>query len=1239
APSPPLPDHQVTDAPSPRYDDITVCKLEYDTDYHGNDIKATDRDSVYDCTKDCQNTPGCKLFTWFNNQCWLKHTEGPKSGAATRVSCVFATQAPTPVTPSPSIDVKPADATDVPSPRYDDITVCKLEYDTDYYGNDIKATDRDSVYDCTADCQNTPGCKLFSWYNNQCWLKHSEGPKSNSPTRISCVFATQAPTPVTAAPSPRYDDITVCKLEYDTDYHGNDIKATDRNSVYDCTADCQNTPGCKLFTWFNNQCWLKSVEGPKSSAATRISCVFPVSATAAPAPAPCHTDAPATSGKTRRPLPSPCDKGELTTTVAPSPRYDDITVCKLEYDTDYYGNDIKATDRDSVYDCTKDCQDTPGCKLFSWYNNQCWLKHSEGPKSTSPTRVSCVFSTQAPTPVTAPPSPRYDDITVCKLEYDTDYHGNDIKATDRDSVYDCTKDCQNTPGCKLFTWFNNQCWLKHTEGPKSGAATRVSCVFATQAPTPVTPSPLIDVKPADATDVPSPRYDDITVCKLEYDTDYFGNDIKATDRDSVYDCTADCQNTPGCKLFSWFDNKCFLKHTEGPKSSSPTRVSCVFATQAPTPVTAAPSPRYDDITVCKLEYDTDYHGNDIKATDRDSVYDCTKDCENTPGCKLFTWFNNQCWLKNTEGLKSTAATRISCVFPVQATTAPAPAPCHLVTPATSKTRRPLPTPCDKSELTTTVAPSPRYDDITVCKLEYDTDYYGNDIKATDRDSVYDCTKDCQETPGCKLFSWFNNQCWLKHSEGPKSDSPTRISCVFATQAPTPATAAPSPRYDDITVCKLEYNTDYHGNDIKATDRNSVYDCTKDCQETPGCKLFTWYNNQCWLKHTEGPKSGADTRISCVFATQAPSPVTASPRYDDITVCKLEYDTDYYGNDIKATDRDSVYDCTKDCQETPGCKLFSWYNNQCWLKHSEGPKSDSPTRISCVFATQAPTPVTSPPSPRYDDITVCKLEYDTDYFGNDIKATDRDSVYDCTADCQNTPGCKLFSWYNNQCWLKHSEGPKSDSPTRISCVFATQAPTPVTHAPAPPPCHLAPPANFTESKTKRVVISHAPPTPTYDITVCKLEYNTDYYGNDIKATDRDSVYDCTRDCQETPGCKLFSWYNNQCWLKHSEGPKSDSPTRISCVFATQAPTPVTSPPSPRYDDITVCKLEYDTDYFGNDIKATDRDSVYDCTADCQNTPGCKLFSWFDNKCFLKHTEGPKSSSPTRVSCVFATQAPT
>ncbi|EQC38104.1 hypothetical protein SDRG_04534 [Saprolegnia diclina VS20] len=214
-------------------------------------------------------------------------------------------------------------------------TCAPMEANVDFWGNDVGRTARSSADDCCADCKNTPGCRLFVWNVHEggtCWLKSKMGAKTYFPGAKASVI----------------NDITVpsqCPaVEEHVDYWGNDVGRTARASASDCCADCEATPGCRLFVWNGHEggtCWLKSEQGAKGF-------YF----------------------------------GAVSATLSP------VSDCNVvEDNVDYWGNDIGRTARATADNCCDDCKNTPGCQLYVWNDHEggtCWLKNKKGAKTFSP---------------------------------------------------------------------------------------------------------------------------------------------------------------------------------------------------------------------------------------------------------------------------------------------------------------------------------------------------------------------------------------------------------------------------------------------------------------------------------------------------------------------------------------------------------------------------------------------------------------------------------------------------------------------------------------------------------------------------------------------------------------------------------------------------------------------------------------------------------------------------------------
>ncbi|KAF0699001.1 hypothetical protein As57867_010361, partial [Aphanomyces stellatus] len=129
---------------------------------------------------------------------------------------------------------------------------------------------------------------------------------------------TPAPTPVPARQCSRLDDI---------DYDGYDLDQSFQEDPTDCCADCQATPGCKLYNWFDGVCYLKSRKGRSSYLGGSVSgVVLPSSSKPTPSPTPSPTPKPTpsptpkpTPSATPEPTPSPTPKSTPSPTPKPTP--------------------------------------------------------------------------------------------------------------------------------------------------------------------------------------------------------------------------------------------------------------------------------------------------------------------------------------------------------------------------------------------------------------------------------------------------------------------------------------------------------------------------------------------------------------------------------------------------------------------------------------------------------------------------------------------------------------------------------------------------------------------------------------------------------------------------------------------------------------------------------------------------------------------------------------------------------
>ncbi|RHY39759.1 hypothetical protein DYB30_008929 [Aphanomyces astaci] len=193
----------------------------------GEEVKKVSQSTAGNCCDECRNTPNCNAFTFTQDNggtCWLKAED--KS-----VKWVYK---------------KGYKSAQVLKPN-NDLTACgTLEEDVDYDGPIITFTNQAKAESCCADCENTPGCKLFVWFGGTCTLKSDKGDR----VIVNGAKAGSLPTSSACAP-----------MELNVNYVGHDIGYTSQTSADACCGDCQAKSGCNLFVWFGGTCTLKSAMG------------------------------------------------------------------------------------------------------------------------------------------------------------------------------------------------------------------------------------------------------------------------------------------------------------------------------------------------------------------------------------------------------------------------------------------------------------------------------------------------------------------------------------------------------------------------------------------------------------------------------------------------------------------------------------------------------------------------------------------------------------------------------------------------------------------------------------------------------------------------------------------------------------------------------------------------------------------------------------------------------------------
>ncbi|KAF0775537.1 hypothetical protein AaE_000763, partial [Aphanomyces astaci] len=89
---------------------------------------------------------------------------------------------------------------------------------------------------------------------------------------------------------------------------------------------------------------------------------------------------------------------------------------------------------------------------------------------------------------------------------------------------------------------------------------------------------------------------------------------------------------------------------------------------------------------------------------------------------------------------------------------------------------------------------------------------------------------------------------------------------------------------------------------------------------------------------------------------------------------------------------------------------------------------------------------------------------------------------------------------------------------------------------------------------RILFVVAVTTTSAQANTCSAIPNVDFEGNDISTTDRANPGKCCGDCQATPGCTAFNWYDGVCFLKSAQGASLSLPGGVSGVVLKATPAP-------------------------------------------------------------------------------------
>jgi len=226
---------------------------------------------------------------------------------------------------------------------------------------------------------------------------------------------------------------------------------------------------------------------------------------------------------------------------------------------------------------------------------------------------------------------------------------------------------------------------------------------------------------------------------------------------------------------------------------------------------------------------------------------------------------------------------------------------------------------------------------------------------------------------------------------------------------------------------LQFGTDCYGpdeyyssnvSDISSSNNvNFPEDCQGLCQQSLGCKYFSWSNDGvCWLKRSNDGL------------------VTKTGFYTGPKDCNYEMDIDFSGNDIQSFATNSPEECQNRCQLLPKCNVFTWvvYNTgYCYLKTSDAGYTYSPGYISG----------------QKDSCYSSNVDYYHNDVDGDTGGTAMATPEECQSKCQGVEKCDFFTWANEgyeipsiggKCWLKTSDAGRVSKAGHFSgpknCVF-------------------------------------------------------------------------------------------------------------------------------------------------------------------------------------------------------------
>lgn len=267
--------------------------------------------------------------------------------------------------------------------------------------------------------------------------------------------------------------------------------------------------------------------------------------------------------------------------------------------------------------------------------------------------------------------------------------------------------------------------------------------------------------------------------------------------------------------------------------------------------------------------------------------------------------------------------------------------------------------------------------------------------------------------------------------------------------------------------------------------------------------------------------------------------------------------DFYGDDLRQVSGVSSPDqCCTQCRSTKGCKAYTFVKPTCYLKTGKGTPR---TKVGAVSAWNGPSD--PDPNPNPDPSQCSKPEVGVDYYGDDLAQQQYYGVplEACCTKCGTTPGCKAYTYVpsNRACYLKKGTGERRSTPGLVSGTLL--------HPVVVPPgggdkcttplwgrCGSAgsatccPPGSYCQPWDVRVY--QCIPTPTQ----CQRQYpNVDFYGEDLNVFYGLKPSQCCAKCATTPGCKAYTFVNDQvdkpaCYLKKGMGTKRPHASAVSAL---------------------------------------------------------------------------------------------